>query len=247
MVCWLSSFCFVVFRNFLYKGMLLPSFITETLRYILNLQLSPYAFKIFLFFIIFYLRAMGSFPWQVFLLLVFLFCSTVFLAIKLHQHLSFQRSHFKSLYIIAASRVFFNHKALPASVLVLKPCQHSTLSWSNVNTSFVPTLIFVIKLPRHFICIEATSTLHPCRNRDNIHLCHEITLTLHSPKPWQHSWSHVKTSFAQKSCQRSFLSCQHFIRAEAMPTLHFTIEVTSTLHSSKPWQHSWNHIETSFV
>ena len=148
----LTFFIFLVccLRIFLYKGMLSPSFITETLRYILNLQLSPYAFKIFLFFIIFYLCAMGSFPWQVFLLLVFLFCSTVFLAIKLHQHLSFQHSHFKSLYIIAASRVF-----LPRSLASICPCIEA-----------VPTFNLVMKQRQHFI-------------RANIDFCHKAASTFY--------------------------------------------------------------------
>ena len=107
---------------------------------------------------------------------------------------------------------------MPASVLVLKPCPHSTLSWSNVNTSFVSTFIFVIKLPRHFICIEVTSTLHPYWNCDNIYLCHEATTTLHL------YWGHANIASLPLKL------CQHSIFAEAMPTFIFAIEATSTLH-----------------
>ena len=127
---------------------------------------------------------------------------------------------------------------MPASVLVLKSCQHSTLSWSNVNTSFVPTFIFVIKLPRHFICIEATSILHPCRIRDNIHLCHETTSTLYLYR------GHANiTSLPLKLRQHSIFAeamptfifamkpWQHFIFAEAMPTLHLC---------------HWSHVNTPF-
>ena len=153
------------------------------------------------------------------------------LAIKLHQHLSFQCSHFKSLCNVAVSRVF-----LPRSRASICPCIEA-----------MPTFKFVMKQRQHF-------------NRANIHICHKAASTFylhwghiytsnmsklwqHSslpwnhvntlliPRPWQHSWSHVETSFAQKSCQ-------HCI---------FAIEATSTLHSPKPWQHSWSHIEISFA
>ena len=107
----------------------------------------------------------------------------------------------------------------------------------------MPTFIFVIKLPRHFICIEATSTLHPCRNRDNIHLCHETTSTLHLYR------GHANIASLPLKL------CQHFIRRsrdniheatsklhlhrshvnihEAMSTLHIAIEAMSTLYSHR--------------
>ena len=73
MVCWLSSFFLSVVSEIFYikAGYCLPS----SLRYMLNLQLSPPAFKIFLYLYIYiyiyFLRAMRSFPEQIFLLLVF--------------------------------------------------------------------------------------------------------------------------------------------------------------------------------
>ena len=113
------------------------------------------------------------------LLLVFV-CSMLLLAIKLHQHLSFQCSHLKSLCNIAISKVF-----------TMKPCQHLSLYWSRTST------LFFIKLPQHFICIEATSTLHSYRSCANIHFSHEAMTTLHlhrsraniheATKSWQHS------------------------------------------------------------
>ena len=87
MVCWLSSFCFVVFRNFLYKGMLFPSFITE-----IHAQPSAFSscFQEFFFFFFYVL-------WDLFLdkffYCLFLFCSTVSLVFRLwHQTLRW-RSH----------------------------------------------------------------------------------------------------------------------------------------------------------
>ena len=136
------------------------------------------------------------------LLLVFV-CSMLLLAIKLHQHLSFQCSHLKSLCNIATSRVF-----------TMNPCQHFPC------TEAVLALFFSIKLPQHFICIEATSTLHSYRSHEatsTIHFCHEAMTTLH-----------ISTEvmpilvFATKPRQ-------HFIRTEAMPTFIFVM---------KPRQHS---------
>ena len=145
---------------------------------------------------------------------------------------------------------------MPASVLVLKSCQHSTLSWSNVNSSFVPTFTFVIKLPRHFICIEATSTLQTCRNCDNIHLCHEATTTLHL------YWGHANiASLLLKLRQHSIFAeamptfifamkpRQHFTYTEAMPTLHLCHwSYVNTPFLPKPCQRSslpWSHDNTS--
>ena len=142
---------------------------------------------------------------------------------------SLQRSHIKSLY----------HEVVLAFVLVLKPCQHSFLPWSNICTcicyevalsfAFVMKLYqhssFAIKLPRHFICIKATSTLHSYRCCANIHFCHEVTTTLHSHR------------------NRANVHLCH----EAMTTLHIStrthIEVApifalrSCQHSSLPWSH----------
>ena len=85
MVCWLS-FIFLVFylRNFLYKGMLLPS----SLRHMLNLQLSSLAFKIFLLLIslylfasflviFFFLMCYETFSLTKFCCCLFLFCNIV--------------------------------------------------------------------------------------------------------------------------------------------------------------------------
>ena len=51
-----------------------------------------------------------------------------------------EHSHIKSLY----------HEAVPAFVLVLKPCQHSFLPWSNICTCIcyevTPSFAFVMKL-----------------------------------------------------------------------------------------------------
>ena len=55
------------------------------------------------------------------------------LAIKLHQHLSFQCSHLKSLCNVATLRVF-----------TMKPCQHLSLYWSHANIHLCQKAIFVL-------------------------------------------------------------------------------------------------------
>ena len=122
------------------------------------------------------------------------------LAIKLHQHLSFYCSHLKSLCNIATSRVFTMSRAS------ICPCIEVVLA----------LFFFFIKLPQHFICIEATSTLHSYRSHEatsTIHFCHEAMATLHISTEVMpilvFATKHVNTSFALKLCQRSSLSWSH--------------------------------------
>ena len=105
---------------------------------------------------------------------------------------------------------------------------HANVHLCHVNTSFMPTFIFVIKLPRHFICIEVTSTLHPCWNCDNIHLCHETMSTLHLCRSRDNIYEATSKLHLYKS---------HANIHEAMSTLHIAIEATSTLYLSKLSQH----------
>ena len=55
------------------------------------------------------------------------------LAIKLHQHLSFQCSHLKSLCNVATLKVF-----------TMNPRQHSSLYWSHANIHLCQKAIFVL-------------------------------------------------------------------------------------------------------
>ena len=118
----------------------------------------------------------------------------------------------------------------------------------------MPTFIFVVKLPWHFVCIEATSTLHPYWNRDNIYLCHETTSTLHAEavttfmKPRRnficteimltlhlYHWSYVNTSFAE--AVTTFMKPhRNFIYTEVMPT--FMEPCQHFIFVMKPSQHS---------
>ena len=168
---------------------------------------------------------------------------------------SLQQSRIKSFFF------FF----LPRSRASICPCIEA-----------VPTFNFVIKLPWHFICIETTSTLHPCRNRDNIHLCHEIMSTLHLYR------GHANIASLPLKLHQHFICRSRDNIHEAMSTLHIAIGAMSTLYShrncanvhfcheamttlhflSKPWSHvntpfalklcqhsslSWNYVNTSFV
>ena len=114
------------------------------------------------------------------------------LAVKLHQHLSFQCSHLKSFCNVATLRVF-----------TIKPCQHLSLYWSHANihlcheaifplastichtiicTEAVPTFIFVTKPCQHStLALALALKLHQYLHwsRANIHLCHEAMSTLH--------------------------------------------------------------------
>ena len=127
---------------------------------------------------------------------------------------------------------------MPTFIFAMKQYLHLHLLWSHIIICFcnevVLALFFFIKLPQHFICIEATSTLHSYRSCANIHFCHEATTTLH--------------------LHRSCANVQHFIRAKAMK-LH-----QQFIFVMKLWQHSIlvlkscqysflprNHINTSFA
>ena len=116
------------------------------------------------------------------LLLVFV-CSMLLLAIKLHQHLSFQCSQFKSFCNVATSRVF-----------TMKLCQHLFLYWSHANIYFCRETTATLRLHRshanvhHFICTEAMK------------LCQQFIFAM---KSWQHS------TLVLKSCQYSFWPRDH--------------------------------------
>ena len=127
---------------------------------------------------------------------------------------------------------------MPTFIFAMKQYFHLHLLWSRtiicLCNEAALALFFVIKLPRHSICIEATSTLHSYWNCANIHLCHEATATLH--------------------LHRSHANIQHFIRIEAMKLRQ------QFIFAMKPWQHSTlvlkscqysflprNHVNTSFA
>ena len=122
----------------------------------------------------------------------------------------------------------------------IKACHHLSLSWSNICTcicyevassfAFVMKLhqysSFIIKLPWHFICIEATPIL------------------IFAMKPRQH-FIHTK---AVSSFIFAMKPHQHFIHTEAMSSFIFAIKPRqhSTL-ALKPCQLSslsWSNIYT---
>ena len=199
--------------------------------YKLKLKLSLF-FYFFLFFII--KTCHEIFFWQVLCCCLFLLRSGLSLAIKLHQHLSFQRSHFKSLCNVATSRNF-----------TMKPCQHLSLYWSHANIHFcreaILALAFVMK-----------SHLYLHWSHANIHLRHEVTSTLHISTKVM-----LILVFAMKPHQ-------HFICTKVVPTSifvmklhqHFILALKPCWHPSLPWsnvntsfalkpcQHSWSHEAT---
>ena len=136
------------------------------------------------------------------------------LEIKLHQHLSFQRSHLKSLCNAAISRVF-----------TIKPCQHLSFYWSHAIIHFLPwsnsSCIYYEIMPSFAL----KSFWHPSLPWSYIN-------NSFAPKPCRHPslpWSYINTSFALKPCQHSW---SH----EATLTLHShwshanIHEATSKLH-----------------
>ena len=133
---------------------------------------------------------------------------------------------------------------MPTFIFAMKQYLHLYLLWSHPIICFCNEAVlalfffFPIKLPQHFICIEATCTLHSYWSCANTHFCHEVTITLH--------------------LHRSCANVQHFIRIEAMKLRQQFIFVM------KPWQHStlapksclkscqylflpWDHVNTSFA
>ena len=111
------------------------------------------------------------------------------LAIKLHQHLSFQCSHLKSLCNVATLRVFTMNpasirpciEAMPTFIFARKQYLYLHLLWSStiICTEAMSTLHLHQTRANIHLCREATSALHSHRSHANIHLCHEITSTLH--------------------------------------------------------------------
>ena len=102
------------------------------------------------------------------------------LAVKLHQNLSFQCSHLKSLCNVATSRVF-----------TMKPCQHLSLFWSHANIHLCHEAIFALAhllWSRTIICLCNEATLA-------LFFCHKAIATFYL------HWGHLYTSFILKPCQ----------------------------------------------
>ena len=192
-------------------------------------------------FFFFFRRAM-RFSSNKFVVCLFLLYSTLSLAIKLHQYLSFQHSRLNNL-CKPTSRIFATkpHQEFFATKL----CQHLSLywnhanihflPWSNICTEVMPTFIFVTKPQQHFIFVEAVPTFI------------FVMKQLFALKPCQCSslsWSNI--------CTEAMNSRQHFIQLEAVSTFIFVM---------KPRQHStlalevapsftlkpWSNINTSFA
>ena len=77
---------------------------------------------------------------------------------------SLQQSRIKSFLQRSRASICPCTETMPTFIFAMKQYlhrSHANVHLCHFNTSFMPTFIFVIKLPRHFICIEVTSTLHP--------------------------------------------------------------------------------------
>ena len=150
------------------------------------------------------------FFWQNFFCCLFLLCSMLSLAIKLHQHLFFQRSHFKS----------FCSEAMLAFIFAIKQYLHLHSLWSRTIICLCNEAALAL-----FFCHKAASTFYLYWG--HIYTSFIPKLCQHPFFPWSHDntsfaskswsyvnnsflpWSHDKISFTPKLCQRSSLSWNH--------------------------------------
>ena len=156
---------------------------------------------------------------------------TFIFAMKQYLHLhSLWRRTIICLCNEAALALFSCHKATLTFYLhwghiyisfISKLCQHSSFSWSHNNTSFASKPC-------------QRSTLHSYQSYANVHLCNEVTTTIHistciciEVAPI-FALSHIKTSFAPKPCQHSWsheVTSTLHISTEVMPILVFAMKL----------------------
>ena len=126
---------------------------------------------------------------------------------------------------------------MPTFILAVKQYLHLHLLWSHTiicfcNEAVLALSFFFIKLPQHFICIEATSTLHSYRSCANIHFCHEATTTLHLYRSRANVQYFIRTETMKLRQQFIFARWQHSTLALALALkLHqYLHRATSKLH-----------------